>query len=195
MNKSSIWPAIGGCVFLAACAVVTSAAPMTLTLDEQQIVVKVDTENCRWSAELKGTQLRLNNVHFLEGDNPLGWAVTAKVNRHDEGPLGSFETVTLHGTQKGRLDFDYHISASKTGNDIIVRLDRANHTGAPVEIDDMDYMVADDVRLGGIIDKWLTFGTKSVFNQYYGLTLVRDLPRITRGVGAQHHTNLLPGTP
>jgi hypothetical protein len=95
-----------------------------ITLDGQKVKVRVDTKTCRWSAELKGTDVKLKDIHFLDGDNPSGWKITATLNRKDEGVLGNFETVILHGTKKGQLDFDYHISAGKTGNDIIVSLDR-----------------------------------------------------------------------
>jgi hypothetical protein len=151
-------------------------APQTMIiLDEKLLLVNIDTKSCRWSACLKGTDIRLNNVYFLEGDNPEGWTITTAVNRNDTNPLGYFESVVLHGTKKGQLDFDYRISVSKTGNDIIVSLGRTNHTGAPVEITDMDYFVTDDARLGGTTDKWLTFGTHSRWEPYYDLSLVRNL--------------------
>jgi len=72
--------------------------------------------------------VKLNNVYFLGDDNPAGWSVTATVYRNDVNPLGVYETVTLHGVRNGVLDFDYQVSVSKTGHDIVVRLDRANNT-------------------------------------------------------------------
>ncbi len=153
-----------------------AAAPETIALEGERIAVKVDVKNCRWSAELKGTDVKLNKVHFLGDDNPAGWTVTATVNRNDVNPLGAFETVTLHGVYAGRLDFDYHISASKRGNDIVVRLDRANHTDAAVEIRDMDGLVVDDARLGGTNDKWQSFGVRSSYSEYYDLTPVKNFP-------------------
>jgi hypothetical protein len=68
-----------------------------ITLDEQNIVVKIDTPNGRWSAELKGNDVKIDDICFLEGDNPNGWKITATVNRNDTSTLGNFETVTLHG--------------------------------------------------------------------------------------------------
>ena len=154
--------------------------PEKISVEGKQLLVKIDTKTCRWSAELKGTDVKLHDIYFLEGDNPEGWTVTATVSQNDEGALGSFETVTLHGTQKGKLDFYYHISVSKTGNDIIVSLDRANHTGVPSEIKDMDYLVADNAQLGGTTDKWLTFGVHSRWEPYYKLTSVPNLKERNR---------------
>lgn len=167
---------------MAVCATaMRAAATNVVTLEGQKLLVNVDTKNCRWSAALKGTDVKLNNVYFLGGDNPSGWLVTSKVNRSDRNELGDFSTVTLHGVRRDQLTFDYHISVSKDGDDIVVRLDRANNTGVPVEVGDMDYMVADDARLGGTTDKWLSFGARSEYSEYYDLTLVRDLSIVTRG--------------
>ena len=87
-------------------------------------------------------------MYFLPGIDPSGWTITHSVDPIDTNPLGSFVTVTLHGTKLGGLDFDYHISVSKTRGDILVRLDRANNTGKTVEIDDMDCLVVPDAQLG-----------------------------------------------
>src|ERR1035437_11027279 len=92
----------------------------------ETLKLSVDPATCRWSAKLKGSDVQLNNVHFLPGDDPAGWAVTSTVNRDDRSNLGSFETVILRGTKRGHLDFEYRISASKTGNDILVGLSRAD---------------------------------------------------------------------
>src|ERR1022692_2800148 len=97
--------------------------------------VSVDAATCRWSAEVKGTPMRLNNVHFLPGDDPSGWTVVSSVNKDDSNQSGSFVTVTLRG--------------SKTNNDILVSLGRSNNTGKAVDIADMDYFVSNDARLGG----------------------------------------------
>ena len=97
--------------------------------------------------------MRLNDVYFLPGDDPSGWKVASSVNQDDSNNLGSFVTVTLRGTKPGQLDFEYHISAGKTGNDILVSLGRSNHTGKAVDLVDMDYFVSNDARLGGTTDK------------------------------------------
>jgi hypothetical protein len=88
--------------------------------------------------------MRLNDVYFLPGDDPSHWKVTSSVNHADSNNFGSFVTVTLHGTRTGQLDFDYQISVSKTGNDILVSLGRSNHTGKPIDIAGMDYFVSSD---------------------------------------------------
>ena len=146
-----------------------------LTLEGERIRVDVDEAHCRWSARLKDSPLSLKNVYFLPGDNSAGWTVKAICNEKDNNPLGRFETVTLHGTKPGELDFDYRISANKVTNDIIVSLGRANNTGKSVEIGDMDYMVVPDARLGGTSDQWMTFGTRSSYKDYYRLTSVNDI--------------------
>src|ERR1035438_8979725 len=107
-----------------------AAAP--IKVDTKNLLVSVDAANCRWSAEVKGTPMRLNDVYFLPGDDPSGWKVTSSVNHADSNPFGSFDTVTLHGTKTGQLDFDYQISVSKTNNDILVSLGHSNHTGKAV---------------------------------------------------------------
>jgi hypothetical protein len=119
--------------------------------------------------------MRLNDVHFLPGDDPSGWTVTSSVNNDDSSNVGSFVTVTLHGTKPEQLDFDYQISVSKTRNDILVNLGRSNNTGKAVDIGDMDYFVSDDARLGGTTDKWITLGTHSRNRDYYELWSVINL--------------------
>src|ERR1017187_8894937 len=96
-----------------------AAAP--IKIDTKSLLVTVDAAACRWSAEVKGTPMRLNNVYFLPGDDPSGWAVTPSVNNNDSNNLGSFSTVTLRGRKPGQLDFEYQISVGKTGNEIFVR--------------------------------------------------------------------------
>ena len=151
----------------------TIAAPVNI--ETASLLVSVEPTNCHWSAAVKGTPMQLNDVHFLPGDDASGWTVTSSVNNDDANKFGSFVTVTLHGTKLGQLDFDYQISASKTGNDILVSLDRANHTGAAVDIGDMDYFVSSDARLGGSIDRWITLGTQSRNRDYYDLWSVVNL--------------------
>ena len=56
----------------------------------------------------------------------------------------------------------------------MVQLGRTNRTGGPIDVADMDCMVVDDARLGGTIDRWLSFGVKSLFDEYHDLTLVKD---------------------
>ena len=151
------------------------AAAAPIRVETTNLLVFVDAANCRWSAEVKGTPMQLNNVHFLPGDDSSGWTVASSVNPNDINAFGSFVTVTLHGTKPGQLDFVYQISASQTGNDILVSLGRANNTGQEVDIGDMDYFVSGDARLGGSADRWITLGTYSRNRDYYDLWSVINL--------------------
>jgi hypothetical protein len=114
-------------------------------------------------------------VYFIPGDDPAGWTVTSSVNNHDSTNLGSFVTVTLHGEKPGQLDFEYQISVSQTGNDILVSLGRSNRTGQEVALGDMDYFVSDDAQLGGTTDRWITLGTHSRNRDLYDLSAVINL--------------------
>src|ERR1039458_6022049 len=160
-----------------------AAAP--IKIDTGNLLVTVDAAACRWSAEVKGTPMRLNDVYFLPGDDPSGWKVTSSVNHADSNPFGSFDTVTLHGTKSGHLDFDYQISVSKTNDDILVSLGRSNHTGKAVDLGDMDYFVSADARLGGSTDKWIALGTHSRNRDLYELDAVINL--ITPKMYAVNH--------
>ena len=64
---------------------IRAAAP--LKVETRNLVLSVDAENCRWSAEVKGTPMRLNDVYFLPGDDPSGWTVTGSVNNDDTNKL------------------------------------------------------------------------------------------------------------
>ena len=162
-----------------ACAVLFSVLPIgaatPIKIDTQNLAVSVDPTVCRWSAEVKGTPMRLNDVYFLPGDDPSGWKTTSSVNNADSNNLGSFATVTLLGTKAGQLDFEYRISVSKTGNDILVSLGRSNKTGKAVDVDDMDYFVSRDAQLGGAYDKWISLGTHSRNRDLYELLAVVNL--------------------
>ncbi|MGA2186079.1 MAG: hypothetical protein ABSH47_23945 [Bryobacteraceae bacterium] len=68
-----------------------------IAIDTRNLLITVHANTCRWSAEVKGTPMRLNDVHFLPGDDPSGWTVTSSVNNNDSNNLGSFVTVTLRG--------------------------------------------------------------------------------------------------
>ena len=148
----------------------SGAAP--IKIDTKNLLVTVDAAACRWSAEVKQSPMRLNDVHFLPGDDPSGWKVASSVNNNDSGKFGSFVTVTLRGKKPGQLDFEYQISASKTDNDILVSLGRSNNTGKAVDVGDMDYFVSDDARLGGSTEKWTSLGTMSQNREYYDLAPV-----------------------
>jgi hypothetical protein len=149
------------------------AAP--IQVDTRNLRVTVDAANCRWSAEVKGTPMQLNDVYFLPGNDASGWTVVSSLNNDDTQNLGSFVTVTLRGTKPGQLDFEYQISASKTGNDILVSLGRSNNTGKAVDIADMDYFVSNDARLGGSEERWISLGTRSRNRDYYELWSVINL--------------------
>jgi len=157
----------------------TAASAEILTVEQQQLLIQVDLKNALWSAHLKGTEVRLNNVSFLRGDDAAGWTITHEVNDDDSNALGTFVTVTLRGTKPGELDFDYRLSVSKTSGDILLQMGQTNRTGGPVELEEMDCMVVGDARVGGTIDRWLSFGVKSLFDEYYDLTLVKDFDDAT----------------
>jgi hypothetical protein len=133
------------------------------------MAVTVDPSACRWSVEVKGTPMQMNNVYFLPGDDPSGWAVTSSLNNADTNKYGSFTTVTLRGKKAGQLDFLYRLSVSKTGDDILVSLGRTNNTGKPADVGDMDYFVSSDVRLGGTEEGWISLGTHSRNRDEYEL--------------------------
>src|SRR5665811_1304946 len=64
-------------------------AATPIKIDTKNLLVTVDAAACRWSAEVKGTPMRLNNVYFLPGDDHSGWTVTPSVNNNDSNNLGS----------------------------------------------------------------------------------------------------------
>jgi len=138
-----------------------------IAVETQNFLVSVDAVNCRWSVQVKGTSMQLNDVYFLPQHDYSGWKVTSSINKSDDNGLGSFVTVALHGAKPGSLDFDYQVSISKAGNDILVSLGRSNHTGKPVEVRDMDYFVSLDARLGGSSARWINLGTHSRNRDYY----------------------------
>jgi len=150
-------------------------AETPITVDAQNLLVSVDPSACHWSAEVKGTPMRLNDVYFLPDDDASGWKVVSSVDKDDSNNLGSFVTVTLRGTKPGRLDFEYRISVGKTGNDLLVSLGRSNNTGKAADIGNMDYFVSNDARLGGTTDKWISLGTMSRNEEYYDLSWVVDM--------------------
>ncbi|MGA2117274.1 MAG: hypothetical protein ABSH56_21250 [Bryobacteraceae bacterium] len=149
-----------------------ASAATPIKIDTKNLLVSVDVAACRWSAEVKGTPMRLNHVYFLPSDDPSGWKVTSSIDNADSGNFGSFVTVTLRGKKRGQLDFEYQISASKAGNDILVSLGRSNSTGKAIDLVEMDYFVSDDVRLGGSTERWTSLGTMSQNREYYDLAPV-----------------------
>jgi len=150
------------------------AAP-PITVDTKNLSATVDPTACRWSGLVKGTPMQINDVSFLPGGDASGWTVTSAVNQNDTSNLGSFVTVTLRGKKRGQLDFDYRISFSKTNSDILVSLGRTNNTGKDVDIDDMNYFVSSDARLGSTSDRWIALGTQSRNRDYYDLWAVINL--------------------
>jgi len=146
-----------------------------LVIDQQQLRMEVDVINCRWSAHLKGTKVAIHNAYFLPGNDPSGWEVISSINNDDKNGLGNFVTVTLRGKKPGELDFNYQVSVSKSGNDIIISLGRSNNTGHSVDVTDMDCFVSDNVSLEGTHDQWITFGAHSIFHDYYDLIPVNTL--------------------
>ncbi|MGA2115698.1 MAG: hypothetical protein ABSH56_13230 [Bryobacteraceae bacterium] len=172
--KSNIGVA-GLCALAAICQFLPAQAAEPIKVDTKDLLVSVDPTTCRWSAEVKGTPMRLNDVHFLPADDPSGWTVVSSVNNNDTSNLGSFVTVTLRGTKPGQLDFEYQVSVSKNNDDILVSLGRSNNTGKAVEIGDMDYFVSGDARLGGTTDQWISLGTMTRNRDYYDLRWVIHL--------------------
>jgi hypothetical protein len=150
-----------------------SATPVRI--ETQKLELSVDTRSCRWSARVKGTPMQVNHVYFLPNDDPSGWTVVSSVLQSDVNKFGSFVTVRLRGKKAGQLDFDYRISCSKTGSDILVSLGRANNTDQPVDLWEMDYFVSGDAQLGGSTDKWISLGTHSRNRDYYELWPVGPL--------------------
>jgi len=65
--------------------------------------------------------MRLNDVHFLPGDDPSGWSVTSSVNNNDTSKFGSFITVTLRGRRRDNSISSTQISVGKNNNDILVQ--------------------------------------------------------------------------
>jgi hypothetical protein len=146
-----------------------------LVINQRQLRMEVDVINCRWSAHLKGTKVSINNAYFLPGNDPSGWEVISSINNDDKNDLGNYVTVTLRGKKPGELDFNYQLSVSKSGNDIIISLGRSNNTGHSVDVTDMDYFVSDNVSLEGTNDQWITFGAHSIYHDYYDLIPVNTL--------------------
>ena len=166
---------VAACSLLALLLLPASAAAQPISVDATNLLVTVDPVNCRWSAQVKGTPMRLNHIYFLPGDDATGWKVVSSVNRNDVNSFGSFTTVTLRGTRPGKLDFEYQISVSKTNNDILVSLGRSNKTAGAVDVDDMDYFVSADAELGGTIERWIALGTHSKNRDLYDLGSVINL--------------------
>jgi hypothetical protein len=173
MNMTIRTFALPAAVLLCSCLPVPAATP--IKVDTKNLAVTVDPTGCRWSAAVKGTPMQINDVYFLPGDDPSGWAVTNSVNQNDTNNLGSFVTVTLRGKKAGQLDFEYRVSVSKTNNDILVSLGRTNNTGKEVDLNDMDYFVSADARLGSTSDRWIALGTQSRNRDYYDLWAVINL--------------------
>ena len=146
-----------------------------LTVETGSLKASVDPVTCRWSVEVKGTAMGIHDVYFLPGDEPSGWTVAGSINAHDSSALGSFTTVSLHGAHPGQLDFEYRVSISNSGNDVLVSLGRSNNTGKPVDIQEMDYFVSSDARLGGSCDRWISLGAQSQNREQYSLAAVVNL--------------------
>jgi len=63
-----------------------NAAPL-IKIDARNLIVTVDAATCRWSAEVKGTPMRLNDAFFLPNDDPSGWTVVSSVNQNDSSKV------------------------------------------------------------------------------------------------------------
>lgn len=145
-----------------------------IVVNTKNLQVTVNANTLRWSAQIKGTAMQINDIHFLK-DDPAGWKITSTVINNDVNKLGSYTTIKLHGTKAGQLDFDYQISASKTNNDLIVSLGEANHTKKNINITDLDYFISDDAQIGGATSNWVTLGTYDRNRSLYELNAVINL--------------------
>lgn len=87
---------VGICVFLALFFPL-NAAETPIRVETQTLLVSVDAAACHWSAQVKGTEMRLNDVHFLPGDDPSDWSVASSVNDNDSSNFGSF-VIHAHTT-------------------------------------------------------------------------------------------------
>ena len=79
--------AVGLCALIALSQFPPAHAAGPIKIDTKNLLVTVDPTACRWSAEVKGTPMRLNDVYFLPGDDPSGWKVTSSVNNDDSSSL------------------------------------------------------------------------------------------------------------
>lgn len=150
-----------------------NANPINVSTDK--ISLEVDALAGRWSAWIRGTDMRINDAYFIAGNDILGWKITSAINKNDKSRLGDFTTVTLKGTKRGQLDFIYTVSASNHGNDILVSHSKVNNTGLPINLLSLDYFISEDVRLGGTSDHWRMIGTKSQLHHYYDFDRVSGL--------------------
>jgi hypothetical protein len=146
-----------------------------IDVSTKTLSARIDVANCRWSVTHKPTGIRFQDIYFLPGNDPAGWNVESSIVETDKTKYGVFSTIVLRGTKAHALDFEYRIMVDKSGDDILVSLGRANNTGKPVDLFNMDYFVCDDVRLGGSTDKWISLGTCSRNREYYELLSVQQM--------------------
>ena len=57
---------------IAVCPTLPIGAATPIRVDTRDLQILVDPTNCRWSAEVKGTPMQLNDVRFLPNDDSLG---------------------------------------------------------------------------------------------------------------------------
>jgi hypothetical protein len=62
-----------------------AGAAVPISVDTKNLRVLVDAANCRWSVEVKGPPMRLNDVYFLPGDNPSGWPGAIRLTASSPG--------------------------------------------------------------------------------------------------------------
>jgi hypothetical protein len=156
-------------------SVISQTTNSPIVVKTPKLEVTVDVDNCRWSAKVIDSEMQINDVYFLPGDDPSGWKVAGSLNNDDNSILGSFATVTLTGNKPGQLDFEYQISVSKKNTDILVSLGRTNNTSKNFDLQDMDYFVSSDARIGSTSDRWISLGTQSQNRELYGIEPVINL--------------------
>ena len=162
-----------------------SVGSAPIEIEAENLRLTVDPQTCRWTIRRKNSDMRIEDVYFLPGNDPAGWTITSAVNRADNNKYGAFITVTLSGVKPDQLDFEYQISVSQTGDDVLVSLGRTNHTGHAINIGDMDYFVSDNAKIGGVTDRWISLGTPSRNRDYYELWAVQEF--VTPKVYAVNH--------
>jgi hypothetical protein len=61
--------------FAVACRPLPLVAAPPITVAMRNFRVAVNDATCRWWVYVKGIPMRMNDVHFLPGDDPSGWSM------------------------------------------------------------------------------------------------------------------------
>jgi hypothetical protein len=87
--------------FTSLCQSLPVGAADPIRVETGNLLVLVDAANCRWSAQVKGTPMQLNDVYFLPGNDPSGWKVASSVNLGRTSPYP--RVLPLRELLKARL--------------------------------------------------------------------------------------------